>query len=61
MTGDVPWQTEPGAGSACEAGRRVFHRKSGYGKVVAADGNKLEIAFEKAGTKMVMGSFVEAV
>jgi len=26
-----------------------------------ADCNKLEIAFEKAGTKMVMGSFVEAV
>jgi len=29
--------------------------------VLVADGNKLEIAFEKAGTKMVMGSFVEAV
>ncbi len=28
---------------------------------LAADANKLEIAFEKAGTKMVMGSFVEAV
>ncbi len=61
MTGDVPWHTEPGAGSAFEAGQRVFHRKFGYGKMVAADGNKPEIAFEKAGTKMVMGSFVEAV
>ncbi len=48
-------------GSAFEPGQRVFHQKFGSGKVVAADGNKLEIAFEKAGTKMVMGSFVEAV
>ena len=61
MTGDVNWHTEPGAGPACEPGQRVFHQKSGYGKVVAADGNKPEIAFEKAGTKMVLGSFVEAV
>ncbi|MFQ5618646.1 MAG: ATP-dependent helicase [Rhodospirillales bacterium] len=58
---DVPWKTEPGEGPAFTAGQRVFHQKFGYGKVVAADGNKLEIAFEKAGTKMVMGSFVEAV
>ena len=58
---DVSWQTEPGDGPAFEPGQRVFHQKFGYGKVVAADGNKLEIAFEKAGTKMVMGSFVEAV
>ena len=58
---DVSRHTEPGEGPAFEAGQRVFHQKFGYGKVVAADGNKLEIAFEKAGTKMVMGSFVEAV
>ncbi|MCH7692727.1 MAG: DUF3553 domain-containing protein [Proteobacteria bacterium] len=58
---DVSRQTEPGEGPAFEPGQRVFHQKFGYGKVVAADGNKLEIAFEKAGTKMVMGSFVEAV
>ena len=58
---DVNWRTEPGEGPAFEPGQRVFHQKFGYGKVVATDGNKLEIAFEKAGTKMVMGSFVEAV
>ncbi|MCZ6466408.1 MAG: UvrD-helicase domain-containing protein [Alphaproteobacteria bacterium] len=58
---DVSRHTGPGAGPAFEVGQRVFHQKFGYGKVVAADGNKLEIAFEKAGTKMVMGSFVEAV
>ena len=58
---DVSRQSGPGEGPAFEPGQRVFHQKFGYGKVVAADGNKLEIAFEKAGTKMVMGSFVEAV
>jgi DNA helicase-2/ATP-dependent DNA helicase PcrA len=42
-------------------GARVFHQKFGYGTVTAADGNKLEIDFEKAGVKKVMGSFVEAV
>jgi DNA helicase-2/ATP-dependent DNA helicase PcrA len=49
---------EPGA---VAVGARVFHQKFGYGTVTAADGNKLEIAFEKAGTKKVMGSFVEVV
>ena len=42
------------------SGKRVFHQKFGYGKVIDADGNKLEIAFEKAGTKTVMKDFVSA-
>jgi DNA helicase-2/ATP-dependent DNA helicase PcrA len=41
-------------------GQRVFHQKFGYGNIVAMDGNKLEIAFDKAGTKKVMDSFVAA-
>ena len=41
-------------------GRRVFHQKFGYGKVVSSDGNKLEILFEKTGTKTVMKDFVTA-
>ena len=40
-------------------GKRVFHQKFGYGKVISADGNKLEVAFEKAGSKKVIDSFVE--
>lgn len=40
-------------------GNRIFHQKFGYGKVVSADGNKLEVAFEKAGTKKIIDSFVE--
>jgi DNA helicase-2/ATP-dependent DNA helicase PcrA len=38
---------------------RVFHQKFGYGQVVKIDGNKLTIAFEKAGEKKVVDSFVE--
>ncbi len=42
-----------------ETGVRVFHQKFGYGKVVAGEGDKLKIDFEKAGLKKVMESFVE--
>lgn len=46
-------------GVAC--GVRVFHQKFGYGTIQSMDGNKLEIAFEKAGTKKVLDSFVVPV
>lgn len=39
-------------------GDRVFHQKFGYGHVARVDGNKLTIAFEKAGEKKVVDSFV---
>ncbi|MDA8230736.1 MAG: UvrD-helicase domain-containing protein [Magnetospirillum sp.] len=42
-------------------GDRVFHQKFGGGTVLAVDGDKLEIAFDKAGTKKVLDSFVSAV
>jgi DNA helicase-2/ATP-dependent DNA helicase PcrA len=56
------WQTEDRAGpeSAFNIGERIFHQKFGYGRITSIDGNKLEIAFEKAGTKKVVDSFVEA-
>jgi len=41
-------------------GQRVFHQKFGYGRVLAIDGNKLDIEFEKAGPKKVLDSFIEA-
>jgi DNA helicase-2/ATP-dependent DNA helicase PcrA len=41
-------------------GQRVFHQKFGYGLIVAVDGNKLDIEFEKAGPKKVLDSFIEA-
>ncbi len=46
--------------STYSPGIRIFHQKFGYGKIIAVEGNKLEIAFEKAGTKKVMDSFVES-
>jgi len=42
-----------------QTGQRVFHQKFGYGAIRDVDGDKLEIAFEKAGTKKVMAGFVE--
>lgn len=42
-------------------GNRVFHTKFGYGEVMEKEGNKLEIEFEKAGSKRVLDSFVEPV
>ena len=39
-------------------GMRVFHEKFGYGVIEDIEGNKLEIAFETAGSKRVMDSFV---
>ncbi|MEJ0060684.1 MAG: DUF3553 domain-containing protein [Terricaulis sp.] len=39
-------------------GERVFHQKFGYGQVRAVEGNKLTVAFEKAGEKRVIDSFV---
>jgi len=42
-------------------GMRVFHQKFGYGAVLAVEGNRLDIAFEKAGRKKVVDSFVAPV
>jgi DNA helicase II / ATP-dependent DNA helicase PcrA len=42
-------------------GDRVFHQKFGNGNVTGVDGNKLTIAFDKAGEKRVVDSFVERV
>ena len=41
-------------------GERVFHQKFGYGHVTAIADNKLSIAFDKAGDKKVLDSFVVA-
>jgi DNA helicase-2/ATP-dependent DNA helicase PcrA len=50
-----------GTVSSFAVGERVFHQKFGNGNVVAVDGNKLTIAFDKAGEKRVVDSFVEKV
>ncbi len=39
-------------------GDRVFHQKFGYGAIVGIEGDKLSVAFEKAGEKKVVASYV---
>ncbi len=39
-------------------GKRVFHQKFGYGKVLEVDGEKLKIKFEKADIKTIMKNFL---
>ncbi|MEQ5868409.1 UvrD-helicase domain-containing protein [Sagittula sp. NFXS13] len=46
--------------SAFSMGERVFHQKFGYGSVAGIEGDKLEITFEKAGTKKVVARFLVA-
>jgi len=53
-------KTPPRSGAVFSVGDRIFHQKFGYGRVTAVDGDKLEITFDKAGTKKVVASFVEA-
>ncbi len=48
-----------GTVSPFTVGDRVFHMKFGNGDVIAVDGNKLTIAFDKAGEKRVVDSFVQ--
>ena len=55
------WRNPPARSSSFTVGDRVFHQKFGNGNVIAVDGNKLTIAFDKAGEKRVVDSFVERV
>ncbi|WP_425098855.1 ATP-dependent helicase [Tropicibacter sp. S64] len=44
--------------SAYTVGERVFHQKFGYGSIVGIEGDKLEVGFDKAGTKKVVSRYV---
>jgi DNA helicase-2/ATP-dependent DNA helicase PcrA len=44
--------------SAFSIGERVFHQKFGYGVVTSVEGDKLAIAFDKAGDKHVVARFL---
>ncbi|KNG95128.1 ATP-dependent helicase [Pseudaestuariivita atlantica] len=46
------------ASSSHTVGERVFHQKFGYGTITGIEGDKLDIAFEKAGDKKVVAKFV---
>ena len=44
--------------SSYALGERVFHQKFGYGAITGIEGDKLEIAFDKAGMKKVVAKFI---
>ncbi|MEM6306570.1 MAG: 3'-5' exonuclease, partial [Pseudomonadota bacterium] len=44
--------------SAFTPGDRVFHQKFGYGEVIEIEGDKLQVEFDKAGSKKVVAKFV---
>lgn len=46
--------------SSFKIGQRVFHIKFGYGRVEVIEGAKMTVEFEKAGTKKVIATFLEA-
>ena len=50
--------SDPAGESAYQAGDKVFHQKFGTGSVKAVEGNKLTVAFDHAGEKRVIDSFV---
>ncbi len=47
----------PGA-SKFAVGARVFHQKFGYGRIIAAEGQKLTVNFDHTGAKKVVDSFL---
>jgi DNA helicase-2/ATP-dependent DNA helicase PcrA len=60
IDGEARLIAKSGEGDARFArGARVFHDKFGYGRVIAVEGSKLTIDFEKAGEKRVIDSFVK--
>ncbi|MFC7703274.1 ATP-dependent helicase [Plastorhodobacter daqingensis] len=46
--------------SSFSIGDRVFHQKFGYGTVQGIEGDKLDVAFDKAGPKKLVARFVVA-
>ena len=41
-------------------GDRVFHQKFGYGEVLGIEGDKLDIEFDKAGSKKVVAQYIQS-
>ena len=46
--------------SAFSVGDRVFHHKFGYGEVLIIEGDKLDIEFDKAGSKKVVAQYIQS-
>lgn len=50
-----------GLSSHSRKGEKVFHEKFGYGRILSSEGNSAEVAFEKAGIKKIMTSFLKPI
>lgn len=59
IEGQATRRSAPKKSSDYKVGERVFHQKFGYGAIMEISGDKLNIAFEKAGRKKLLDSFVE--
>lgn len=59
QAGDLLASSDPAASSGVRIGERIFHDKFGYGQVIEMEGAKLTVAFEKAGVKKVVESYVK--
>ena len=57
--GDLIASSDPAASTGLKQGERIFHEKFGYGRITNIDGAKLTVAFDKAGVKKVVESFVK--
>ena len=42
-------------------GKRVYHQTFGYGKIVAQDGNTVQVCFDSGGIKKLMSSYLKIV
>lgn len=42
-------------------GKRVYHQSLGYGRIVAQDGNTVQVCFDHGGIKKLMNSYVKIV
>lgn len=58
-TGAWEVRERPPQAERLAVGQRVFHQKFGYGRITAVEDDRLDIEFEKAGTKRVLDRFVE--
>ncbi len=49
----------PARAEKIPVGARVFHQKFGYGRVIAAEDDRLDVDFETSGEKRILDRFVE--
>jgi DNA helicase-2/ATP-dependent DNA helicase PcrA len=59
VTDEWETPTRPERAEKIPVGARVFHQKFGYGRVIAAEDDRLDINFETSGEKRVLDRFVE--